>query len=343
MSTVPVRPIRSEDVPWTEWSDVPRFGLRYRHLSLATMGEAYHVGVAIEELSPGMQSVPAHYHFLEEEHVFILEGSLTLRLGDGRHSMKAGDYACFPAGQKAGHCLINEGTLPCRYVIIGEQNPNEVAVQTDSKKVLVRSLGRRMLYDIAATRGYWHGEATGLPAGQTVAGHDATPGLEPAAAPFPPVDSASVRWDDTPEIGSTFGGRCQHLTRAVVGDDFDYHVGVAIESPEPGKRLFPKHFHMLEEEQVLILEGELTLLLGDERIVMGPGDFVAFPAGQEVGHSFLNSGSGPCRYLIIGERNPNDVCVYPDSNKIAVSALGHRGGIYDLGGARKYWDGEGEA
>ncbi|MGD9508883.1 MAG: hypothetical protein AB7I59_29680 [Geminicoccaceae bacterium] len=33
-------------------------------------------------------------------------------------------------------------------------------------------------------------------------------------------------------------------------------------------------------------------------------------------------GSDPCTsHLMIGERNPNQVCVYPDSSKMAVDAL----------------------
>ena len=113
---VPPKPISSRDVAWTEWSDVPRFGLRYRHLTLAAVGEDYRVGVAIEELGPGKQSSPAHYHIFEEEHVYILEGALTVRIGADAHPMQAGDYVCFPAGQKAGHCLVNESacTLPLR-------------------------------------------------------------------------------------------------------------------------------------------------------------------------------------------------------------------------------------
>ena len=162
----PLKPISSLDVPWTEWSDVPRFALRYRHLSLAALGENYRVGVAIEELPPGKQSAPAHYHIFEEEHVYILEGSLTVRIGAATHEMKAGDYVCFPAGQKAGHCLVNNGSEVCRYVIIGERNPNDVVVYTNSGKVLVRALGRRALFDLKATRGYWDGEDTGLPKGE---------------------------------------------------------------------------------------------------------------------------------------------------------------------------------
>ena len=77
----PAKPISSIDVDWTEFSEAPRFALRYRHLSRAAMGDKYRVGVAIEELEPGKQSSPAHFHILEEEHVYVLEGALTARIG----------------------------------------------------------------------------------------------------------------------------------------------------------------------------------------------------------------------------------------------------------------------
>ena len=113
-----------------------------------------------------------------------------------------------------------------------------------------------------------------------------------------------------------------------------------IEAPAPGKRLAPLHYHMLEEEHALILDGQVTLLLGEERHELRAGDYVCFPAGRKLGHSFLNSGTGPCSYLMIGERNPNEVCVYPDSNKLAVDALRSKDSIFDMAGLRNYWDGE---
>ena len=44
--------------------------------------------------------------------------------------------------------------------------------------------------------------------------------------------------------------------------------------------------------------------------------------------------------LMIGERNPNDVCVYPDSNKLLVRALRSEDDIFDMAAVRRYWDGE---
>ena len=332
-----IKPIQIESVPWVEWADMPRFAVRYRHLSQAALGDDYHVGVAIEELPPGKQTAPFHYHFHEEEHVFVLEGAVTLRLGAHRHSMRQGDYACFPAGQKAGHCLINEGSVTARYVIIGENDPKEVAVYPDSNKVLVRALGRRAIFDMAELRGYWHGEETGLASPPP---SDAAVELLDSAPPKPPISSNDADWRDEAEgQGPHFGGRSKHLTGAAVGAR--YNVGVLIESPAPGKRLCPRHYHMLEEEHALVLEGELTVLLdNDERHVMHPGDYVCFPAGLKNGHSLMNTGTGPASYLMIGEHNPNDVCVYPDSKKVMVRALKSWEDIFDMSATRGYWDGE---
>lgn len=333
----PLKPIPSNDVPWSEWSDVPRFAVRYKHLSLAALGETYHVGVALEELAPGKQSAPFHYHFLEEEHVYLLEGALTVRIGPDTYDMKPGGYVCFPAGQRAGHCLINNTAAPCRYVIVGERNPNEVSVYPESNKVGVRQLGR--LFDLDATRGYWEGENTGLLAGTVAPSHIVEKPTTTSDKPKPPISSHDVAWNEEgPGTGTCFGGRSKHLTHAAIGED--YHVGVLIESPAPGRRLWPKHYHMMEEEYVLILEGQATLLLGDDVHDLNPGDYVCFPAGQKICHSILNNGAGPCSYLMIGERNPADVCVYPDSNKLAVNALRTRESIFDMAGLRGYWDGE---
>jgi uncharacterized cupin superfamily protein len=151
------RPVASDAVPWEEFSQ-GKFGSRFRHLTEAVVGPGrnWHVGVAIEELSPGKQSCPFHFHMLEEEHLLVLEGECTLRLGEERLRFTAGDYACFPAGRKVGHCLVNETDKICRYVVIGENNPNESCVYPDSNKVSNRWLNER--YDRAAQKDYWDGE-----------------------------------------------------------------------------------------------------------------------------------------------------------------------------------------
>jgi uncharacterized cupin superfamily protein len=146
-------PFASEVVPWETYGRGERYGVRFRQLG--DYGGGTRVGVCLEELAPGKQAYPAHYHMLEEEHLFVLEGALTVRLGDERHPMKAGDYVCFPAGQRVGHAVINESETVCRYLIIGERNPADVVIYPDSGRVGVRLTGEG--YRRSATMDYWEG------------------------------------------------------------------------------------------------------------------------------------------------------------------------------------------
>lgn len=150
-------PFPISEVPWEEFSHGTRFGMRYQHLS--SYGGAKQIGISNEILMPGKQANPAHYHMIEEEHVFILEGELTLRLGDKTHIMSPGHYVCFPAGQKAGHALINHTDKPCRYLVIGNPQPHDVAVHTDTGRVAVKLLGQG--FHQSDVMDYWEGVDVG--------------------------------------------------------------------------------------------------------------------------------------------------------------------------------------
>ncbi|WP_410211993.1 cupin domain-containing protein [Aquirhabdus sp.] len=147
-------PFSTDEAPWEEFAHGQRFASRFKRLD--KFGGGTHVGVCLEELEPGKQSGPAHYHMLEEEHLYILEGSLTLRLGDKTFELSKEDYVCFPAGQKAGHTLINHSDTTCRYLIIGEKSPHEVTLYTDSGRIQVRLVQEG--YDQSKTMEYWEGE-----------------------------------------------------------------------------------------------------------------------------------------------------------------------------------------
>jgi uncharacterized cupin superfamily protein len=44
------------------------------------------------ELPPGSNTLPAHYHTHEEEHVYVLDGTLTLHLGEQTYRLGPGGY-----------------------------------------------------------------------------------------------------------------------------------------------------------------------------------------------------------------------------------------------------------
>ena len=66
---VPV-PIATGSLPWEGFEEIPKFRSRWRHLTRGAWGPDYRIGVVVEEIPPGGQSAPFHYHFVEEEHVY---------------------------------------------------------------------------------------------------------------------------------------------------------------------------------------------------------------------------------------------------------------------------------
>jgi uncharacterized cupin superfamily protein len=146
-------PFRIAEVPWHEVARGERFAMRFQVLS--DFGGGSQISVAMEILPPGKQANQLHYHLLEEEHVLVLEGSMTVRLGEARHVVEAGHYVCFPAGQRVGHALINHTDQPCRYVVLGNPHKHDVAVFPETGRVSVKLAGEA--YRATPNPGYWDG------------------------------------------------------------------------------------------------------------------------------------------------------------------------------------------
>lgn len=166
------------------------------------------------------------------------------------------------------------------------------------------------------------------------------------------VNHARLPWIDTAEAtraafpadhdrGKQFGARAKPL---------GVHAGCArlgctlYELP-PGKRSFPFHYHLANEEAIYILDGEATLRLGDREISVGPGDYIAIPAGPAHPHQLINRSSTSIHYLCMSTLQTPEVAVYPDSGKIGFSTApgGPAGGpfaVQRLGTSLPYYDGE---
>jgi uncharacterized cupin superfamily protein len=108
------------------------------------------------------------------------------------------------------------------------------------------------------------------------------------------------------------------------------HVEVA-----PGVRNGPFHCHGGEEEIFVVLAGDGTLRLGDERHAVRTGHVVARPPGTRVAHQFIAGDTG-LTLLAWGTRDGNDVVWYPDSQKVNLRGIGIKARVEPL----DYWDGE---
>ncbi len=94
--------------------------------------------------------------------------------------------------------------------------------------------------------------------------------------------------------------------------------GALIEILQPGARSSIKHWHSAEDEMVYVVEGEVTVIEGDEETVLRTGDAVTFRAGEPVGHCLENRSGAPTRCLVVGTRAPVDRIAYPDHDRVCL-------------------------
>jgi uncharacterized cupin superfamily protein len=111
----------------------------------------------------------------------------------------------------------------------------------------------------------------------------------------------------------------------------------------PGQAAYPYHFHLTEEEVLVLLEGDLALRTprGWERL--RSGDVVRFAVGEEGAHQLVNDGDGDARFLAVSTHGQPDVVLYPDEGKVgAVERTPDGSGLklyFKVGDAVDYDDG----
>jgi uncharacterized cupin superfamily protein len=136
--------------------------------------------------------------------------------------------------------------------------------------------------------------------------------IEPISAPF--------------GNGKSFGVRAKRLAHEAGA----HQLGCTLYELLPGKRSFPFHYHLAQEEALYVLEGSAKLRLGAEEVEVAAGDFVALPVGPEHAHQMINASGRPCRYLCFSTLGFPEIAVYPDSKKVGL--LGGRASV-DANGA----------
>jgi uncharacterized cupin superfamily protein len=88
-------------------------------------------GVNLMRLAPGVWSSQRHWHALEDEFVYVLEGELVLVTDDGEEFMRAGDCAGFKAGARNGHCLQNRSAADATFLVVGSRNDEDHGEYSD--------------------------------------------------------------------------------------------------------------------------------------------------------------------------------------------------------------------
>jgi uncharacterized cupin superfamily protein len=156
------------------------------------------------------------------------------------------------------------------------------------------------------------------------------------------IDQVDLHLEARPPLYETLCGR---VLGPNVSGAAARKLGASLDIVAPGKVTCPYHFHYAQEEMFVILEGEGTLRVADERIPVRAGDVIAIPPGPDYPHQLINTSSAPLKYLSISTQEMPEICEYPDSSKYLAYA---RPAGPLLGGGRMhraesdldYWDGE---
>jgi uncharacterized cupin superfamily protein len=139
-----------------------------------------------------------------------------------------------------------------------------------------------------------------------------------------------------------FAGRRARLGKAGGAE----HLGVSLYELAPGCAAWPLHYHLGNEELMIVVQGTPALRTLDGERTLETGEVVAFPVGERGAHQVVNRDSAPVRILVISEMNAPDVVVRPESGKL--NAFGRPPGS-DAPGLNetffrrdkaKFWDGE---
>ena len=279
-----------------------RDGFWFRAAKLGPRLRAARIGAAVYEARDGMPIWPYHYHYPDEEWLYVLDGAPVVRDPGGRRVLEAGDVVCFPPGHRGAHTI--EG--PGRFVLFsGESSSGPfVSVYPDSDKVSVfpgieTGPLNALRLPRAGSVDYWHGE-----------GNDPVPPTavtrEPEAVPGP--STVNVR-DLAFEPGE--GWRWGPLGGAVGAERLD---GAVLEL-DPGAESGPYRYEYGRELWLFVLAGTPTVQHAEGERTLSPGDLACLPEGPDGGRSVLNRSSETAHLLLLWTTGfPAAVC-YPETGE----------------------------
>jgi uncharacterized cupin superfamily protein len=83
------------------------------------------LGIHHERLLPGRRTSYPHAESLEEEFVFVIEGSPDAWIDGALHRLGPGDAVGFPPGTGIAHTLLNNTDSEVRLLVVGERSRPE--------------------------------------------------------------------------------------------------------------------------------------------------------------------------------------------------------------------------
>lgn len=133
--TRPVACVAAEVAPRTTPSNYPEpFKSQMAGREKRALGDVFglgNFGVNLTRLAPGAVSALRHSHTVQDEFIYVLEGSPTLHTDEGYTQLVPGMCAGFKAGSGNGHHLINQTNAEVVYLEVGDRSPGDQGLYPD--------------------------------------------------------------------------------------------------------------------------------------------------------------------------------------------------------------------
>jgi uncharacterized cupin superfamily protein len=118
-----------------------------RHVApVGVQAGARELAANVYELEPGAVGSPLHVHHANEELLFVLDGSLSLRGPEGTQVLSAGAVIAFPRGGPGAHSLVNRSDAAVRYLVVSTTNRPDVVQYPDTGATLLVLAEERTAY-----------------------------------------------------------------------------------------------------------------------------------------------------------------------------------------------------
>jgi uncharacterized cupin superfamily protein len=111
-----------------------------------------------------------------------------------------------------------------------------------------------------------------------------------------------------------------HAQRARLGHQLGTErVGLSLWEVPAGQAVYPYHFHLAEEEVLVVLEGRPLLRSPEGWRRLDRGEVVRFPVGEDGAHQLVNDTAETLRFLSVSTHGRPDVVIYPDEGKLCAA------------------------
>jgi uncharacterized cupin superfamily protein len=289
----------------------------WRRLGAAAGASA--VGVTRIDIDPGCRAGPVHVHGSEEEIFFVLAGSGLAWIDGAVHEIAVGDTLVYLASR-------SEHT-----VIAGDDGLSVLAYGENHMPILTRlpraGVGRRrdLVIELSDDDPLEREAAAG-----------------PLELPSPTTRPSCIVALEEVELEVEDVGDVAVSERDVARAAGSVRTGLRHDVVPPGRLNCPPHWHGLEQELFVVLEGGGELLLYDnhgeiaETHALRAGHCIARPgpARPKRAHA-LRAGPDGLTYLAYGTREPGEIVYYPRSRKAWLGSVMVRLELVD-----DYWEGE---